>query len=255
MQIPPNMKRRAHRFEFTELALSDSEMDAMCVIPSRSAPVAAATPARKPRRSFRRAAAAGMAFLALPACTMFPGDEMLDVAVDAVELAGAAVAMNKITFVDAADAEAPAQEEATAAQAPAPRRAVPVLVDRALLVSAGRAMDLGQYRVALTMYRKLIKRQPNHVDALFGAALATHELKEGKASAHYLARTLKLQPDHAFANVLAGFSAQLGKRYDGARNHYAHYLAIEQDAARVEEIRAVLAQLPDASGSAVAGQR
>ena len=155
----------------------------------------------------------------------------------------------------------PAPEAAPAAQATepepeaAPRRSVPLLVDRALLVSAGRAMDLGQYRVALAMYRKLIKRSPNQVDALFGAALATHELKEGKASAFYLARTLKLQPDHALANVLAGFSEQLGKRYGGARNHYAHYLAIEQDPSRVEEIRAVLEQLPQGSATAVAGQR
>ena len=252
MHIPPNMKRRAQRFEFTELCLSDTEMNAMCVIPSRKQK-------QKKNRSWRSAAAAGLAFLALPSCTMFPSDHVLDVAVDAVELAGAAVAMHKVAYTEA-EAPSPSVVPMTvtgrSGRAPAtPRRPVPLLVDRALLVSAGRAMDLGQYRIALAMYRKLIKRSPEQVDALFGAALATHELKEGKASAQYLARTLKLQPDHALGNVLAGFSAQLGKKYEGARSHYAHYLAIEGDSTRAEEIRAVLQRLPEASGAPVAAQR
>lgn len=257
MQIPPHMKRRAPRFEFTELSLSDSEMDALCVIPTR-----AAGPARprKARRAWRSLAAAGLAGLALPACTMFPADEVLDVAVDTVELASAALTMEKITYSEPSASEAaPSADAAAVAEAPAApagrARAVPPLVDRALLVSAGRAMDLGQYRVALAMYRKLIKRSPQHVDALFGAALATHELKDGKASAQYLARTLKLQPDHPLANVLAGFSEQLGKRYGGARDHYAHYLAIEGSGDRADEIRAVLQQLPGPAGSPVAAQR
>lgn len=279
MQVPPNMKRKAveYRFCFSELSLSDAEVEALCVIPTRAVRVAAAPcpeapqaaalrptvpRSRRARRAARAAAAAGLAFLALPACTMFPGNEVFDAAVDVVELAGAAVSMHKVMFVAADDGSggaAPAAEatgsSSSSARGVQPRPARPPVVDRALLVRAGDLMEHGQYRAALAMYRKLIRREPTQVDALFGAALATHELREAKASNAYLTRTLALQPDHPLANVLAGFSDQLDRRYSSAREHYARYLSVEQGTEGVEEIRAVLAQLPYASGSAVAGNR
>lgn len=258
MQVPPNMKRRVqpYAFSFTELSLSDAEMDAMCVIPSKAiarveAPAAPASPRRRNRRAL---AAVGAAFLALPACSLIPADEALDFAADAAEFAGAAVSLTKTTFIGPTSVAA-VVVRAPEAVAPPAHVTMPPLVDRALLVRAGEAMDHGQYRAALAMYRKLIAREPRQVDALFGAALAAYELKESRASAGYLARTLKLSPNHPLANVLAGFGEQLGKRYGGARDHYGRFLSVAEEGDQAEEIRAVLARLPDAQGSAVAGQR
>lgn len=263
MLVPPNMKRRVQPFSFTELSLSDAEMDAMCVIPSKAlsrveAPAAVAVATPRKRRSHRAMAIAGAAFLALPACSLIPADEAMDFAADAAELASAALSITKTTFIAAKPEAVVAVTVQAAAPAPAAEPAampVPALVDRALLVRAGEAMDHGQYRAALAMYQKLLRREPRQVDALFGAALASYELKESKASAKYLTRTLKLQPNHPLANVLAGFGEQLGKRYGGARDHYGRFLSVAEEGDQAEEIRAVLARLPDAQGSAVAGQR
>ncbi len=269
MQIPPNMKRRtvaAPAFSFTELSLSDDELVAMCVIPSR---VRAATvklevaerrvpkkiAAQRRQASQLRLAVAGLGILALPSCTNFTPVTAFEAGYDAVELVRA-VAFHKSIMV-AADEAAPAAAAAAAthedSEVPSRRarlvKSVPPVVDSALLVRADRLMSAGQYRAALAMYRKLIARKPRQVDALFGAALASHELSQNKGSAAYLQKTLALKPDHPLANILAGFGDQLDQRYNDARVRYSRFLSVEDEGDQAEEIRAVLASMPAASAA------
>lgn len=259
MQIPPNMKRRAAPqpgFSFTELSLSDSEMASLCVIPSRAAAVPVPLPVMRANRRMAKggkgALAAGMAFLALPACTSLTPPGFVEATVEAVQLARTAVSVQKRVVVSAEvvidQQPAPIARGRTVRTSVRPH-AVPPIVDGALLVRAERMMNAGQYKAALAMYQKLIRRQPSQVEALFGAALASHELKLNKGSADYLDRTLALRPDHPLANVLAGFGDQLGKRYGDARVRYSKFLSVEDSGDRAEEIRSVLASMPTPAGS------
>lgn len=263
MKIPPNMKRRVVApldFAFTELSLSDDEMSQLCVIPSRAAAVPVPLPVmRRHRRknAAGMAAAASMAFLALPSCTSLTPPAFVEATVEVVQLARAA-AFEKTVMVGAADVEVSvrvAPAHAHDVRSTSHSTAVPPLVDAALLVRAEHAMNAGQYRAALAMYQKLLRRQPSQVDALFGAALASHELMQTRGSAAYLQRTLVLQPDHPLANVLAGFGDQLGHRYGDARARYSRFLSVEESGDQAEEIRAVLQSMPKAGPASVTGSR
>lgn len=266
MQIPPNMKRRAvasssSSFNFTELSLSDGEMTSMCVIPNRARAIAVKAEAAERRVTKKiaghrrnvsqlRLAVAGLGILALPSCTTFTPVTAFEAGYDALTLVRA-VAFHKVVMVSAdevAAAAAPAFKSSESPSRPSVLvKSVPPVVDSALLVRADRAMSAGQYRAALAMYQKLIRRQPAHVDALFGAALASHELSQKKGSAAYLQKTLALKPDHPLANVLAGFGAQLDQRFTDARARYTQFLSVEVEGDRAEEIRAVLASMPGAT--------
>lgn len=239
MQIPPNMIRRSTAvapFAFTELSLSDDEVSSLCVIPCR---------ARRTRRPVKLALAAGMAILSLPACASFSAPA------EVVQLANVALSVQKRVVVADRAPEAPPVQERT----PSRPLTTPSIVDTALSMRAGRAMEAGQYRAALAMYRKLIRHQPGRVDALFGAALASTELGQTKAGEAYLKKTLALQPDHPLANVLAGFSDQLAHRFGSAREHYGRFLSVDASSDQSDEIRAVLAGLPEPTGAGVSGSR
>ena len=252
MMIPPNLKRRAAiapSFCFTELSLSDEDVMRMIAPPP---PVIPSRARRTPKRA-HFGVAAGLAFLALPACTSLSPTAVVDATVEVVQLARAAASMQKRVVVSANPAQ-PGHQGRTLRASARPAQ-VPAVVDSALLVRADRAMEAGQYRAALAMYQKLIQRKPAQVDALFGAALASHELRQAEGASAYLQRTLALNPAHPLANVLAGFSAQLNKRYGGARDHYARFLSVEDSGERAEEIRSVLAALPAPGGTTVTGAR
>jgi tetratricopeptide (TPR) repeat protein len=121
---------------------------------------------------------------------------------------------------------------------------------------AQRILEAGEYRAALGIYQRLLWDQPANVDALYGAALAAHELKQDSRSATYVERTLAVEPNHPLAHLLAGFQHQLAKRYGQARAHYLRFLSVETTGARADEIRAVLASMPHGTTStSVAGAR
>ncbi len=304
MNTPPNLRRQSDRyftglermndgrevsrifveeprFEFTELFLSEAEVDRLCVIPclqpKPAPPVVRWMPAQRPvggkrpmaPHSLQAVMAAGLAWLALPGCSCAPGEAPSAVEVDPVEVTAQAeapapaVVVHQVARREAVSPVVRREAAAPVAEAPHRARVAPVTVrptvvtELAMLDQAKTAMDVGHYRAALGIYKHLLYRQPTQVDALFGAALASHELRDSKGADVYLKRALTLQPNHPLANILAGFTEQMGHHYDGARTHYTRFLSIEGEGPRADEIRSVIASLPDSDsgGGTVTGQR
>jgi tetratricopeptide (TPR) repeat protein len=290
MNTPPNMKRHADRiitgvellnegregsrvyveagpFDFTELFLTAAEIAELGVIPSleRKPKIARWMPAQRPviaskleraKHPLQAVMAAGLAWLSLPGCST-PEEAAPPARTEAVRSAVAPVrpleARAEVKTVAAPQVAARTPEQARAR--PAAPRPVTVLGELTMLNEAKAAMDAGHYKAALGIYKHLLYRQPTQVDALFGAALASHELRDAKGSDVYLKRALMLAPNHPLANVLAGFTDQLNHQYEAAREHYGRFLSVEANGDRADEIRAVLASMPTPGGGTATGQR
>ena len=196
---PPNLKRQAGReptgveqlnvgleashiyveampFDFTELFLSDEEIDQMCVIPSREPKglIARWMPAQRPVSGGRRSTrplqaviAAGMAWLALPGCSC--GNAQVEAPTAEVRIEAVRTVTAPRVAVQAEAAGGIARHEAApaarreAVEAPHQARAAHVavrpasmLAEFAMLDQAKTAIDAGHYKEALGIYKHLL---------------------------------------------------------------------------------------------------
>jgi predicted TPR repeat methyltransferase len=104
------------------------------------------------------------------------------------------------------------------------KRHVPSDADR--LTSAIRMHQQGQVEEAAAIYRQVLQRSPNHVDALQFLGVAMHQLGDHDGALAQLGRALALAPDHPdVRNNRGNVFKKLG-RLDEAEADYRRALAL-----------------------------
>jgi len=139
-------------------------------------------------------------------------------------------------------ATAPASEPPTGAAAEAPRKPAGV---KARLAAARALRERGSTSQALDGYQRLLREEPENVEALTGRGLCYFELNQyGPAEASFQ-RALALAPDDPDATMgLAETYRQTGKRAEAAAL-YQRYLAAHPDGEEAAVARNALSQLKE----------
>ncbi|MHB8876640.1 MAG: tetratricopeptide repeat protein [Myxococcaceae bacterium] len=114
----------------------------------------------------------------------------------------------------------------------------------ALNAKAAKLAKRQDWRGAFSMYLRATRLSPNDPEGWFGQALCHYELKHPRAASEAARRALLADPGHPLSNVLAGFLAQEGGRFDEARALYSRYLAVEPQGPHAGELKSVLDHLP-----------
>lgn len=105
------------------------------------------------------------------------------------------------------------------------------------------AFNRSRFKTALKHYSRAAQLDPNSADASFGVALAAVELYRDELGYQAVFRTLRLAPDHALGNLLAGYLMQTYGDVEGASASYARYLEIEPEGKFALEVRSLLKSL------------
>jgi predicted TPR repeat methyltransferase len=100
----------------------------------------------------------------------------------------------------------------------------PPVVDR--LMAAIRLHQQGEIEPAMAIYEEILRRSPDHVDALHFSAVALHQKGDHHAALARLARVLKLVPDHFDAHNNRGNIFKKLGRLDDAEVDYRRALDI-----------------------------
>jgi predicted TPR repeat methyltransferase len=100
----------------------------------------------------------------------------------------------------------------------------PIDADR--LASAIRMHQQGQVERAATIYQEMLRRSPNHIDALHFLGVAEHQLGDHDSALAHLGRALALAPDHPDARSNRGNVFKKIGRLDEAEADYRRALAL-----------------------------
>ncbi len=102
------------------------------------------------------------------------------------------------------------------------------------------AFRRGEFESALKHYSRAARLEPGSADASFGVALAAVELHRDDLGYRAAFRTLRLDPDHALGNLLAGYLMQTYEDPEGAVRAYTRYLELEPEGRFAIEVRSLL---------------
>lgn len=131
-----------------------------------------------------------------------------------------------------------------AALAPRPAPTSATQAAARLFAKGRQALDAGKTTEALARFKRAVARMPKSPDAWFGLALARTDLKQSALARAAAEHALALDPRHAGATLLLGFLAQQKKDNETSKKLYARYLELDPQGEYVDEVRAVIAQLP-----------
>jgi tetratricopeptide (TPR) repeat protein len=92
----------------------------------------------------------------------------------------------------------------------------------------GRILD------AENLYRQILAREPEQVDALHHLGLASHELGRSEEAIEYLRQAVRLSPDFAEAHNSLGVVLTKARKLEDAAQSYRRALALRPDLAHVQ---------------------